>query len=248
VDYRGIYQKKRFDAKGIYLDDADDFICGERADEPIIVRESGVNLAVYLDDGAMVGVFLDQRDVRQRIRDHYAVGKTVLNTFSYTGVFSIFAALGGATKTTSVDLANRSYAKTQEQFGINDIDLDNHDIIVEDVFHYFKYAVRKKISFDMVILDPPSFARSKKHIFSVSKDYKDLLKEAIEITNQAGVIVASTNYANLTMKRFKSFIKQAFAELGGEYRIEETYSLPADFRVGSLAEGNYLKVVFIRKL
>ena len=114
----------------------------------------------------MFGVFLDQRNVRKVIRDKYAEGKSVLNTFSYTGAFSIAAALGGASKTTSVDLANRSKSKTIEQFSVNGIDYDAHDIIVEDVFNYFKYAVRKQLSFDMVILDPPSFARSKKHTFS----------------------------------------------------------------------------------
>ena len=248
VDYKGIYQKKRFDTKGQYLDDTDDFICGEKAPEPLIVKENGANFAIYLDDGAMVGVFLDQRDVRKTIRDKYAKGLTVLNTFSYTGAFSVFATLGGAVKTTSVDLANRSRTKTQEQFTINDIDVEAQNIIVEDVFNYFKYAVRKKLSFDLVVLDPPSFARSKKHTFSASKDYVKLLKEAIQITSKGGIIVASTNASNFEMKRFKDFISKAFKELNGKYSIEETFSLPKDFRVNEkFKEGNYLKVLFIRK-
>ena len=248
VDYKGIYQKKRFDAKGQYLDDTDDFICGEKAPEPLIVKENGAHFAVYLDDGAMVGVFLDQKDVRKTIRDKYAKGKTVLNTFSYTGAFSVFAALGGAKETTSVDLANRSRAKTKEQFEVNHINLEKQHIMVEDVFNYFKYAVRKKRSFDMVVLDPPSFARSKKHTFSASKDYVKLLKEAIQITNKNGVIVASTNASNFNMKRFKTFIEKAFQELNGKYSIEETFTLPKDFKVSDkFKEGNYLKVVFIRK-
>ena len=120
-----------------------------------------MNFAVYLNDGAMVGVFLDQRNVRKQIRDKYAKGRTVLNMFSYTGAFSVFAALGGASKTTSVDLANRSLSKTIEQFSVNEVDYEAQDIIVEDVFLYFKYAAKKKMKFDMVVLDPPSFARSK---------------------------------------------------------------------------------------
>ena len=249
VDYKGIYQKKRFDGKGKYLDDSDDFVCGDRAEAPIIVKENDVNFAIYLDDGAMVGVFLDQRDVRKTIRDKYAKGKTVLNTFSYTGAFSIFAALGGSAKTTSVDLAKRSLAKTQEQFRVNGIELEKQDIIVEDVFNYFKYAVRKKLSFDLVVLDPPSFARSKKHTFSASKDYVKLLKEAIQITNKNGVIVASTNSANFSMMTFRDFISRAFKELNGKFRVEESFSLPKDFRVNEkFKEGNYLKVVFIKKL
>ena len=84
VDYKGIYQKKRFDSKGKYLDDNDDFLYGVKAPEPLIVKENGVNFAIYLDDGAMVGIFLDQREVRKTIRDKYAKGKSFLNTFSYT--------------------------------------------------------------------------------------------------------------------------------------------------------------------
>lgn len=249
VEYKGIYQKKRFDSKGKYLDDADDFICGERAPEPLLVKENDVNFAIYLDDGAMVGVFLDQRDVRKTIREKYAKGKTVLNTFSYTGAFSIFAALGGASKTTSVDLAKRSLAKTQEQFSVNSIDVKSQDIIVEDVFNYFKYAVRNKLTFDLVVLDPPSFARSKKHTFSASKDYVKLLKEAIQITSKNGVIVASTNSANFSMMTFRDFIKRAFKELNGKFKVKESFSLPKDFRVNpKFKEGDYLKAVFIKKL
>ncbi len=249
VKYKGIYQKKRFDSKGKYLDEQNDFICGDKAEAPIIVKENGTNFAIYLDDGAMVGVFLDQRDVRKTIRDKYAKGKTVLNTFSYTGAFSVFAALGGSSKTTSVDLAKRSLTKTKEQFEINKIDVDKQDIIVEDVFNYFKYAVRKKLLFDLVVLDPPSFARSKKHTFSASKDYVNLLKEAIKITNRGGIIVASTNSANFGMMTFRDFINKAFKELDGRYEIKERFSLPKDFRVlKKFQEGNYLKVVFIKKI
>jgi len=249
VKYKGIYQKKRFDSKGKYLDEKDDFICGSKAPAPILVKENGASFAIYLDDGAMVGVFLDQRDVRKTIRDKYAKGKTVLNTFSYTGAFSIFAALGGASKTTSVDLAKRSLPKTSEQFEINNIDVDSQDIIVEDVFNYFKYAVKKNLLFDLVVLDPPSFARSKKRTFSASKDYVNLLKEAIQITKKGGIIVASTNSANFSMMTFSDFIRKAFRELNGKYEIKERFSLPKDFRVlDKFKEGDYLKVVFIEKI
>ena len=249
VHYKGIYEKKRFDTKGMYLNDEDDFVCGEKADAPIIVKENGVNFAIYLDDGAMVGVFLDQRDVRKAIKDRYSSGKTMLNTFSYTGAFSLFASLGGATKTTSVDLAKRSRPKTSEQFSINKIDPKTQDIIVEDVFNYFKYALRKKLLFNLVVLDPPSFARSKKHTFSASKDYVKLLKEAIQITSKYGVIVASTNSANFGMKTFRDFITKAFNELNGKFEVKQSHTLPSDFKVNpKFKEGNYLKVVFIKKL
>lgn len=248
ADMKGIYEKKRFAVKGTYIED-DDFVTGERAIFPLIVKENGINYAIYLNDGAMVGVFLDQRDVRKIIRDKYAEGKNVLNTFSYTGAFSVAAALGGASKTTSVDLANRSKSKTIEQFSVNGVDFEAHDIIVEDVFNYFKYAVRKKLLFDMVILDPPSFARSKKHTFSAGKDYPALLEQAIQITAKNGIIVASSNCSTFTMQKFKDFIEKAFSAIGGKYKILEEYSLPEDFKVmKEFKEGDYLKVAIIKKL
>lgn len=244
---KGIYEKKRFSQEGKYIEE-DDFVSGERAEEPILVKENGVKFAIYLNDGAMVGVFLDQREVRKAIRDRYSKGRRVLNTFSYTGAFSVFAALGGAEKTTSVDLANRSLAKTQEQFSINAIDPEGQEIIVDNVFNYFKYALRKDIEFDLAILDPPSFAKSKGFRFSAEKDYKDLLKETILITADAGTIVASTNASNFDMKKFKSFVSQAFKETGFSYKILEEYSLPDDFKtIEEFKEGDYLKVLFIKK-
>ncbi|WP_079528905.1 class I SAM-dependent rRNA methyltransferase [Halobacillus hunanensis] len=247
VDFKAIYQKKRFGKQGQYIKE-DEFVKGERGDFPIIVKENGVNFAVYLNEGAMVGIFLDQREVRRIIRDQYAYGKNVLNTFSYTGAFSVFAALGGASQTTSVDLANRSYAKTIENFSLNGIDYEAHDIIVDDVFKYFKYANRKNKSFDLVILDPPSFARSKKFTFRAEKDYTSLLKETISITEDRGIIVASTNCSKFNMKKFKSFVDQAFKESDINYKLIEEYSLPEDYKtISQFKEGNYLKVLFIQK-
>ena len=245
VSVDGIYEKKRFEENGMVVDE-DSYVWGRKAPEPLIVKENDVNFAIYLNDGAMVGVFLDQKDVRKSIKEKYSKGKTVLNTFSYTGAFSMAAAKGGAI-TTSVDLASRSLEKTRENFEINGIDYNNHHIIVEDIFHYFKRAVKENQKFDVVILDPPSFATSKDNRFSAAKDYTDLVKSAIALTNEEGVIVASTNCATFNMKKFKKFIDTAFKDLNKEYEILEEHTLPVDFAVtDKFPEGNYLKVVFIR--
>lgn len=247
MPYKAIYEKKRFDTAGQYVED-DDFVKGERGDFPVIVLENGIHYAVDLNDGAMTGIFLDQRQVRKTIRDRYAKGKHVLNTFSYTGAFSVAAALGGAEKTTSVDVANRSLAKTIEQFSANGIDYEAHDIKVMDVFKYFGYAAKKGLQFDLIILDPPSFARTKKRTFSAAKDYKNLLKETIAITAKNGVIAASTNSSAFNMKKFKGFIDAAFKETNERYTILEEFTLPEDFKtVPAFKEGNYLKVVFLQK-
>ncbi|KOY83520.1 class I SAM-dependent rRNA methyltransferase [Lysinibacillus macroides] len=248
VHYEAIYEKKRFDGKGQYMEQ-DDFVMGTPGEFPIMVKENGMTYAVHLNDGAMTGIFLDQRDVRLAIRERYANQTNMLNTFSYTGAFSVAAALGGALKTTSVDVAKRSLAKTIEQFSVNDIDYEAQAIKVMDVFHYFKYAQRHELKFDLVVLDPPSFARTKQMTFSTAKDYPKLLKDAIAITAKNGIIVASTNNASFGMKKFKGFIDQAFQATNTRYKIMEEHSLPKDFRVlREYPEFNYLKVVFIKKL
>ena len=87
IDYKGVYEKKRFDAKGEYIEQ-DDFVKGQQGDFPIIVKENGMNFAVNLNDGAMTGIFLDQRDVRQAIRDKYSEGKKcVEHVFLYGCIF-----------------------------------------------------------------------------------------------------------------------------------------------------------------
>ncbi|MET1030396.1 class I SAM-dependent rRNA methyltransferase [Domibacillus tundrae] len=246
LDFKGIYEKKRFDQKGQYIED-DDFVEGERGEFPMIVKENGVRFAVDLNDGAMTGIFLDQREVRKAIRERYSSGAGMLNMFSYTGAFSVCSALGGAKKTTSVDVANRSKPKTIQQFEANDLDASQQEIIVDDVFQYFKYAARKERTFDLVVVDPPSFAKTKKRTFSAAKDYTKLLKETIELTKHNGVIVASTNSSAVDVKTFKQFIKTACKEKGVAYDILEQYALPDDFRtIAAFPEGNYLKVFFVK--
>lgn len=248
ANFKAIYEKRRFDTKGQYIEQ-DDFVRGTAGDFPIIVKENGMNFAVDLNDGAMTGIFLDQRDVRQAIRDHYAEGRTVLNTFSYTGAFSVAAHLGGATQTVSVDLASRSQPKTIEQFSVNAIDYEAQEIRVMDVFDYFRYAKRHELKFGLVVLDPPSFARSKKYTFSTAKNYPELVKDAIAVTEKNGIIVASTNNASFGMKKFRSFIDKAFQDTNTKYKVLETYGLPKDFRVTrEFPEFNYLKVVILQKL
>ncbi|MEG0471928.1 MAG: class I SAM-dependent rRNA methyltransferase [Solibacillus sp.] len=246
LNTRGIYEKLRFNTNGQYVEQ-DDYVSGEKGDFPLIVLENGMNFAVDLNDGAMTGIFLDQRNVRKALRNQYAMDKTVLNTFSYTGAFSVAAALGGAAGTTSVDLAKRSLSKTIEQFSVNEIDYESQDIKVMNVFDYFSYAKRHDLKFDVVVLDPPSFARTKKMTFSTAKDYPKLLTDALAITNDHGIIVASTNNASFDMKKFKTFIDKAFKDADTQYKIVEQHQLPEDFVVPhNFPEFNYLKVVIIQ--
>lgn len=220
------------------------WLAGEKPQEPLIVLENGVSYAVYLDEGYMTGIFLDQKEVRGRLTEGLAAGQKVLNMFSYTGAFSVAAAYGGALETTSVDLAQRSLPKTQEQFEVNGLSLEQQKIIVMDTFDYFRYAARKNLRYNLIILDPPSFARNKKKTFSVAKDYGRLIEDSVDILSDEGMIIASTNAANLSIKKFKQAIETALRNKNVNYQLTESYRLPADFPASNFEESNYLKVLF----
>ena len=237
----GAYEKIRF--KGLDYESA--HVYGQEAPKFFTVLENGVLYQVFMNDGLMTGIFLDQHEVRSSLVDGLAMGKSLLNMFSYTAAFSVAAAMGGASQTTSVDLAKRSRELSQAHFQANAISTDDHRFIVMDVFEYFKYAKRKGLTYDVIVLDPPSFARNKKQTFSVAKDYHKLISQSLEILNPGGIIIASTNAANVSRQKFTEQIDKGFA--GRSYQILNKYGLPADFAYNKKDESsNYLKVISMK--
>ena len=237
----GTYEKIRF--KGLDYESA--HIYGQEAPDFFTVLENGVLYQVFMNDGLMTGIFLDQHEVRGSLVDGLAMGKSLLNMFSYTAAFSVAAAMGGASQTTSVDLAKRSRELSQAHFQANGISTDDHRFVVMDVFEYFKYAKRKGLTYDVIVLDPPSFARNKKQTFSVAKDYHKLISQSLEILNPGGIIIASTNAANVSRQKFTEQIDKGFA--GRSYQILNKYGLPADFAYNKKDESsNYLKVISMK--
>ena len=237
----GTYEKIRF--KGLDYESA--HVYGQEAPDFFTVLENGVLYQVFMNDGLMTGIFLDQHEVRGSLVDGLAMGKSLLNMFSYTAAFSVAAAMGGASQTTSVDLAKRSRELSQAHFQANGISTDDHRFIVMDVFEYFKYAKRKGLTYDVIVLDPPSFARNKKQTFSVAKDYHKLISQSLEILNPGGIIIASTNAANVSRQKFTEQIDKGFA--GRSYQILNKYGLPADFAYNKKDESsNYLKVISMK--
>lgn len=237
----GAYEKIRF--KGLDYESA--HVYGQEAPDFFTVLENGVLYQVFMNDGLMTGIFLDQHEVRGSLVDGLAMGKSLLNMFSYTAAFSVAAAMGGASQTTSVDLAKRSRELSQAHFQANGISTDDHRFIVMDVFEYFKYAKRKDLTYDVIVLDPPSFARNKKQTFSVAKDYHKLISQSLEILNPGGIIIASTNAANVSRQKFTEQIDKGFA--GSNYQILNKYGLPADFAYNKKDESsNYLKVISMK--
>ncbi|MCE5037755.1 class I SAM-dependent rRNA methyltransferase [Staphylococcus auricularis] len=240
-DYTSIYEKMRFKDKAI----TGGFVEGEAPAFPIVIEENFTYYNVDLDDGPMTGIFLDQKEVRKKLRDQFAADRDILNLFSYTGAFSVIAA-EDAQSTTSVDLANRSRALTEDNFGLNGIDPKSQYIYVMDTFDYYNYASRHHKVYDTIVIDPPSFARNKNKTFSVLKDYDKLIEGALDILAPQGTLLLCTNHSGLSLKSFKNTVKRTLDEAGMDYEINEVMGLPKDFKTHPhYKPSKYLKAIFV---
>ncbi|NOX57916.1 MAG: methyltransferase [Planctomycetes bacterium] len=173
-----------------------ELIHGKSVDE-VSVLSKGTKFIVKPGQGLSSGLFLDHRENRARVA-RLANGKKLLNLFAYTCGFSVAAAREGAA-TTSVDLSIPSLEWGKRNFAENGIDLDGHVFICSDAFDYFKRATRQKKRFDVIVIDPPSFARTKKpkRTFEVRKNLVDLIAGALPLLTRGGHMLVATNHREL---------------------------------------------------
>ncbi|MBL8765029.1 MAG: class I SAM-dependent rRNA methyltransferase [Phycisphaerae bacterium] len=182
---------------------------GAALPEELRVHEHGATLEVRLYDGLSTGLFLDQRENRRFVRDWCAglvrersVAPSVLNTFAYTCAFSVAAARAGALAT-SVDVSGRYLGWGKRNFGHNAIDAGPHRFAKMDTFEFLQYARRKGLRYDVIVLDPPSFASGSKRKgqrpWSSVADYPRLVREAAGVACPGALILASTNTRELCL-------------------------------------------------
>lgn len=192
--------------------DSPSHLCGPKQDGPFIAKESGVNYQIDFQAGYSQGIFLDQRLNRQRVRQFSTAGKTVLNTFAYTGAFSVCAALGGpqgGSITTTLDLSQVYLDWAKDNFRANGLNPDDHYFCKGDTFHWLKRFARQGRHFDGIILDPPTFSRDDKgKVFRVEKDYHRLVKLAYECLAPGGWILCCTNCRKLDPRDFTKMVRQ----------------------------------------
>jgi 23S rRNA (cytosine1962-C5)-methyltransferase len=203
-----------------------------------------------------VGLFLDQRDNRRRLLNNYAgpdfelfseglSKKEIFNTFSYTCGFSVCAALAGA-RTTSLDLSKKYLEWGRRNFALNHIDPDQHDFIFGDLFDWAPRLAKKGRLFDIVILDPPTFSRSKSQsVFQAEKHYSKLVSAVLPLLRPGGILFASTNAQKLEPEAFLEQIHQAAAASHRPIQQELFIPQPPDFPI-SREEPAHLKTVWIR--
>lgn len=243
-DYTSIFEKMRF--KDVEITGG--FVEGLAPEFPIVIEENFTFYNVDLDDGPMTGIFLDQKEVRKKLKEHYSDNRNILNVFSYTGAFSVVAA-DNAKNTTSVDLANRSRPLTEENFGLNGIDPKSQYIYVMDTFDFYGYAKRHDLFYDTIVVDPPSFARNKKKTFSVLKDYDKLILGALDILAPNGTMLLCTNNSTFSLKAFKKVVKETLENAGVAYELQDVMGLPKDFKTHAhYKPSKYLKAIFVKVL
>ena len=170
---------------------------GESKNE-LIVHENGLKFIVNLSEYLDTGLFLDHRITRQMVREQ-SNEKRVLNLFSYTGSFSVYAVAGNASKVVSVDLSNTYLKWAQKNMNLNFPGKVNHEIVHADVKQYLKTVAEK--SFDLIIMDPPTFSNSKRmeDFFDVQKDHVQLINDCMKSLANDGVLFFSTNYTKFQM-------------------------------------------------
>lgn len=200
-----------------------------------VIQENGVNYLMDMQAGYSQGLFLDQRDNRAAVRARCHSGMTLLNTFAYTGAFSVCAALAGA-QTTTLDLANPCLNWCKENMVLNGIDPDDHYFCKGDTMHWLDRFARQGRRFDAIILDPPTFSRDEKgHVWRVEKDYARLVENAIQCLQPGGWLLCTTNCRKLTHRDFREQV----ASGAPGYRLTSA-PMPFDF------DGEaYLKILWV---
>ncbi|MDX2056110.1 MAG: pseudouridine synthase [Polyangiaceae bacterium] len=178
------------------------------------VQEHGANFEVRFDDDSSVGLFLDQRENRQRLRA-LSKGLRVLNLFCYTGSFSVAAALGGARQVVSVDLSGRYLEWAKRNFELNGLTVDRHEFIQADATVWLEQAARQKRVFDFIVLDPPSFSSvGKRKTFSVARDYAETASQCLRLLAPGGQLLAVTNHRKTPLPKLRSELRKAAASAG----------------------------------
>jgi len=169
----------------------------------LIVDENGLSFIVNLSDYLDTGLFLDHRLTRKMVKE-MSDGKRVLNLFAYTGSFSVYAASGNAQKVTTVDLSKTYINWAKRNLTYNKLyDDTKHEFIQEDVLQYLKTI--PLASYDLIILDPPTFSNSKKmeDIFDIQRDHVSIINQCLNILDENGILIFSTNYRGFELETDK---------------------------------------------
>jgi 23S rRNA (cytosine1962-C5)-methyltransferase len=210
-----------------------------------IAREEGLAYVIRPGEGLSTGLFPDMREGRARVRA-WAAGRRVLNTFAYTCGFGVAAAAGGATRVLNLDLSKSVLAWGQANYRANGFEPDPHDFVFGDVFDWLVRLAKRGDRFDLVILDPPGFSRTKSRAFSAARDYGELAGLAARVTAPGGSILACCNVAELPWKSFRERVLAGVAAAGRTAAVNGVYHEPALDFPAPRGQEPYLKMLLLR--
>ena len=214
-------------------------------DGQVIFKEYGVYFKADLIRGHKTGFFLDHRQNR-RIVQEQAKNKTVLDLFAYAGAFSMHALAGGAAGVTSVDISKPALEAARENYEINSFDQD-FQTIAQDVFGFLDTQQQKQESYDLIIVDPPAFAKKSSEKEMAIKAYKRLFSKAMHLLAPGGIVLLASCSSRVDRKEFNKLVAQCIAQVPGDWKRHQQSGHDIDHPTG-ISELNYLKSSFLQRL
>lgn len=232
-----IYNKSSKTIQSIAVEDGYLFK-NQDIDLPIVAKEHNLKYAINWVTGQKSGFFIDQRDNRFLLRT-FCANKKVLNTFSYSGGFTVNALAAGASEVHSVDVSAKAMDLCSENIQLNQLDESKHKAIVVDAT---KYLVNCQENYDVIVLDPPAYAKSQRVRHNALQAYKRINKRAIELINSGGFLFTFSCSQAMEPKLFKDTVIAAAIEAGRSVRIIHTLTQASDHPINVFyPEGEYLK-------
>jgi 23S rRNA (cytosine1962-C5)-methyltransferase len=211
-------------------------LSGPDVSEPFLIRENGICYEISFQSGYSQGIFLDQRDNRAEVRRRMAPGMKLLNTFAYTGGFSVAAAIAGA-QTTTLDLSQTYLDWAKRNLSHNSLDPAAHHFCKGDTFHWLRRFSKQGRRFDGIVLDPPTFSRDEKgQVFRVENDFGELAALAAQVLAPGGWLLCCTNFRGMTPAGFERQIRSSLPRP----MTARHAPMPADF-----TDRAYLKSVWL---
>ena len=244
---KGIFERSDASARILEgLSVSSGLLYGSIPTEPILIKENNIHFLVDVNEGQKSGYFLDQRENRAYVAN-FAKGKNVLDCFSYSGGFSLYAKNAGAKVVTSVDSSAAAIASVQENYQANQIPFAEENLIVADVFQYLREANSANKHWDMIILDPPKLAPSRKSLPRAERAYKDLNMQALKLMKEGDLLATFSCSASVTLEHFKQILAWAAVDADKELQFIHEFGQPIDHPVRSaFPESYYLKGLLCR--
>jgi 23S rRNA (cytosine1962-C5)-methyltransferase len=214
---------------------------GTVPDDLIEIRENGFKFLVDIKGGHKTGFYLDQTNNRALVSE-FSRGKNVLNCFSYTGGFSVYALASGAQKVTQIESSSSALEIANKNIELNGLDISNIENINDDVFKVLRKFRDERKTFDVIILDPPKFAESTSQIQQASRGYKDTNLLAIKLFNPGGILFTFSCSGHISPELFQKIVAGAALDSGREVKIIRQLTQSADHPISlNFPEGLYLK-------